>query len=431
MSKFMDLLETKILPIADKIGSQQHLQAIRNGIIATLPLTIVGSFFVIFLNLPIDGYTQAIAPYKNIIDIPFRFTVGMMALFSSFSIAAFLGKNYKLDPITCGFLGLLGFLCTAITPVIVTQSVDGVISAGRYINLGQLNASNLFSAILCSLVSVEIYRFMKEKNITIKMPEGVPEGVANSFSALFPALAVIILFWGLRHWLNIDINAILVMILMPLKVFLVGNSLLGGLITVFLICIFWVFGIHGPAILGPIIRPMWDSAIADNMDAFAAGTPASELPYIFTEQFLQWFVWIGGSGLTLPLVCLFLFSKSTQLKQLGRLSIVPGIFNINEPVIFGAPIVLNPILAIPFIIVPLVTTTLSYFCVVSGIVPLMMARLPFTLPAPLAAIISTDWSLMAGVLVCVNFMIGLIIYYPFFKSFEKTTLAMEEGKTKN
>ena len=431
MSKFMDLLETKILPIADKIGSQQHLQAIRNGIIATLPLTIVGSFFVIFLNLPIDGYTQAIAPYKNIIDIPFRFTVGMMASFSSFSIAAFLGKNYKLDPITCGFLGLLGFLCTAITPVIVTQSVDGVISAGRYINLGQLNASNLFSAILCSLVSVEIYRFMKEKNITIKMPEGVPEGVANSFSALFPALAVIILFWGLRHWLNIDINAILVMILMPLKVFLVGNSLLGGLITVFLICIFWVFGIHGPAILGPIIRPMWDSAIADNMDAFAAGTPASELPYIFTEQFLQWFVWIGGSGLTLPLVCLFLFSKSTQLKQLGRLSIVPGIFNINEPVIFGAPIVLNPILAIPFIIVPLVTTTLSYFCVVSGIVPLMMARLPFTLPAPLAAIISTDWSLMAGVLVCVNFMIGLIIYYPFFKSFEKTTLAMEEGKTKN
>ncbi|MGL5955042.1 MAG: PTS sugar transporter subunit IIC [Brevinema sp.] len=426
MSKMMSFLEKYILPVADKIGNQKHLQAVRNGVIMTLPLTIVGSFFVIFLNIPIDGYMDFINPYRNILDIPFRFTVGMMALYCSFSIAVCLGNNYKLDPITCGFLGVLAFLCSSTAPVIVTQGIEGVISVGRFINVGQFSAGNLFSAILCSLLSVEIYRFMKEKKITIKMPEGVPDGVANSFGALLPALVVIILFWGIRHWLNIDINSLLTTLLMPLKQFLVGNSLIGGLITVFLICFFWVLGIHGPAILGPVIRPMWDSAIADNMEAFTSGTPASELPYIFTEQFLQWFVWIGGSGLTLPLVCLFLFSKSEYLNKLGKLSIIPGIFNINEPVIFGAPIVLNPILAIPFILTPMVATVISYLFTYFGLVPLMMARLPFTLPAPFAAVISTDWTVMAGLLVCLNFFIGLMIYYPFFKRFEKINMDMEQ-----
>ncbi|MGL4676371.1 MAG: PTS sugar transporter subunit IIC [Brevinema sp.] len=431
MNNIMNILEKYILPFADKIGNQKHLQAVRNGVIMTLPLTIVGSFFVIFLNIPIEGYMNFINPYRNILDIPFRFTVGMMALYCSFSIAVCLGKNYKLDSISCGFLGVLAFLCSSTVPTIVTQNIEGVISAGRFINIGQFSASNLFSAILCSLISVEIYRVMKEKKITIKMPEGVPEGVANSFGALLPALVVIVVFWGIRHWLNVDINSILTNLLMPLKQFLVGNSLLGGLITVFLICFFWVLGIHGPAILGPIIRPMWDSAIADNMEAFTSGVPASDLPYIFTEQFLQWFIWIGGSGLTLPLVCFFLFSKSKYLSQLGKLSIIPGVFNINEPIIFGAPIVLNPILAIPFIITPLVATVVAYLFTYFAWVPLMMARLPFTLPAPLAAIISTDWTLMAGLLVCLNFVIGLVIYYPFFKRFEKINLEAEQNNHKN
>ena len=161
------------------------------------------------------------------------------------------------------------------------------------------------------------------------------------------------------------------------------------------------------------------------MDLFVAGTAASQLPNIFTEQFLQWFIWIGGAGTTLALVCLMLFSKSQYLKSLGRLSIIPGIFNINEPVIFGAPIVMNPILAIPFIVAPLVCTVISYLFTISGLVPMMMAKLPFTLPAPIAAIMSTDWTIMAGVLVVINFIVALAIYYPFFKMFERQQLEKE------
>lgn len=149
------------------------------------------------------------------------------------------------------------------------------------------------------------------------------------------------------------------------------------------------------------------------------------MPNIFTEQFLQWFVWIGGAGATLSLVVLFLFSKSEYLRSLGKLSLLPGLFNINEPIIFGAPIVMNPILGLPFILAPLVTTTLSYILTVTNVVPMMTARLPFTVISPIAAWISTNWSIMAGILVIINFFISLVIYYPFFKVFEKQQLARE------
>lgn len=424
----MDALEKHVMPLANKIGSQKHLQAVRNGIIATLPLTIVGSFFLIFLNIPIPSYMEFINAHRNSLEIPFRFTVGMMSLFCSFSIAACLAKSYDCDTVTCGFLGVLGFLCVSIVPVQVTAPIEGVIAAGRYLNLSSLSAANLFSSILCGLFSVEIFRFMKDHNITIKMPEGVPEGVANSFAALFPALAVLIIFWGLRHILNVDINSILTALLMPLKQFLVGNSLLGGLITVFLNGFFWILGIHGAAIMGPVIRPMWDAAIAENMDAFANGTAASALPNIFTEQFFQWFVWIGGSGMTLALVILFMFSKSQFFKKLGGLAFLPSLFNINEPVMFGAPIVMNPILGIPFVLVPLICTFITYIFTISGWIPLMMARLPFTIPAPIAAIISTNWSIMAGILVIINLTIGILIYYPFFKKYEEAILKNEKSE---
>ncbi len=250
--------------------------------------------------------------------------------------------------------------------------------------------------------------------------------VANSFSALIPALVIIVLFWFVRHILNFDINYVITWAVTPLKDLLVGNSLIGGMLTVFLIVFFWTLGIHGPAILGPVIRPMWDAAILENMDTYAATGDAANLPTLFTEQFIQWFVWIGGAGSTLALVVLFMFSKAKYLKELGRLSFIPGLFNINEPIIFGAPIVMNPLLAIPFIIAPLVNTVIAYLFFTFNLIPMIMAKLPFTVPSPIAAIISTDWSIMAGILVIINFTVALLIYYPFFKMFEKQQLQTEE-----
>lgn len=428
MNGFVGFIEQKLMPVANKVGMQRHMEAIRKGIIATLPLTIVGSFFTILLNFPIESVAAFIEPYREVLDIPFRYTVGLLALYATFGIASSLAKSYKLDSLTAGILATMSFLITAAPPIRVLESVEGVIDAGRFINFANLGSGSLFGAIVTAILSVEIYRFFIVKNITIKMPDGVPPEVTNSFMALIPGGAILVLFWVIRHIIGFDINGFLSNLLMPLKDVLAGNSLFGGLLTVFLICFFWVLGIHGPAIMGPVIRPFWDISIAENMEVFQSTGNAHELPNIFTEQFLQWFVWIGGAGTTLALVVLFLFSKSNYLKQLGRLSILPGIFNINEPVIFGAPIVMNPILGIPFLVAPLITTTISYFATTTGIVPMMPARLGFAIPAPIAAWMSTNWSVAAGILVVVNFLITLAIYYPFFKVFEKQQLEREEGQ---
>lgn len=427
MDNFVNFLEEKVTPVAGKISSQRHMTAIRKGIIATLPLTIVGSFFTILLNIPIESIAAIIEPYKAILDVPFRFTVGILSLYATFGIASSLAKSYDLDTLSSGLLAVLGFLISTVVPSQIMEPIEGVVDAGRYVNIAALSSSSLFGAIVTSIISVEIYRFMKEKNITIKMPEGVPPEVSNSFIALLPTAVIILFFWVVRYLLNFDISSFLSTLLLPFKDVLAGNSLFGGLLTVFLITFFWVLGIHGPAIMGPVIRPFWDMSIAENMDAFTAGVGANDLPNIFTEQFLQWFIWIGGAGTTLALVVLFLFSKSEYLKSLGRLSFLPGLFNINEPIIFGAPIVMNPILGIPFIVAPLITTTLSYILTVTNVIPMMMLRLPFTVVSPIAAWISTDWSIMAGVLVVINFGISLAIYYPFFKVFEKQQLEREEA----
>ena len=420
-----------MMPVANAIGNQKHMQAIRNGLISILPLTIVGSFFVIFLNLPFPGYNDFIAPYKELLDVPFRFTIGIMSVYASFTIAAHLSKSYDLDTITAGFLGMLGFILLIVPVNIVSgTTVAGAEIAGRYIPITPLSAQGLFGAILASIISVEIYRIMKKHKIEIRMPDSVPPVVASSFSALFPTLVIILLFWVVRHVLNLDVNGMITFLLSPLKGFLVGNNLFGGILTVILICGFWILGIHGPAVLGPIVRPFWDQAIAENSDAFQSGVSEYLLPNIFTEQFLQWFLWIGGAGTTLALVVMFCFSKSDFLKQLGRLSFIPGLFNINEPVIFGAPIVMNPILAIPFILTPIVNLIIAYTLTILNVLPRMVAKPPFTMPAPLGAMMSTNWNVMSFIMVIVFFIISFIIYWPFFRLYEKRMVEAEHADKK-
>lgn len=272
MTRIMDLLSDKLLPIADKIGSQRHLQAIRNGLLAMLPLTIVGSFFTVLTNLPIAGYTEFITPFLHIVDVPFRFTVGLMALYAGYTIASSLSIYYKLNQTTGGMLGLLATLLM-IMPANLLEGVDkvhGAVAAGRYLPIGQLGSQGLFGAIIAGLLSIEIYRIIIEKNWVIKMPDSVPPAVADSFSALLPTLVIIIVFWVPRHFFNFNINDILVVMISPLKSFLTGNNLLGGIITQLLITIFWSLGIHGHAVLGPVIRAFWDQAILENAELFAS-----------------------------------------------------------------------------------------------------------------------------------------------------------------
>lgn len=213
MKAFMAFMESKVMPVTQKIAAQRHLLAVRNGILSTLPLTIVGSFFAIFLNIPINGYNEWIEPFREVLDVPFRFTVGMMALYAAFGVGASLATSYRLNQLSAGLLSVIAFLISSVVPVQVNEPVKGVIEAGRYLSIGDLSATSLFGAIVTSLIAVEIYHRMIKHNISIKLPDSVPPAVANSFSALLPALAIILLFWGIRYGIGFDLNSMITFII--------------------------------------------------------------------------------------------------------------------------------------------------------------------------------------------------------------------------
>lgn len=416
MNKFFEFVEKVLMPPMAKLSEQRHLRAIRDGIISAMALIIVGSFFMMIAFPPIPALAEAVKPYVAKILIPYRLTLGLMSLYAAYGIGFSLAKSYKLDGVSGGVLAMAAFLVT-----LVPTNVDKV---GWVIPMGNLGGAGMFVAIILSIFAVEVMRFLQKRNIMFKMPEGVPESVARSFEALIPAAVVIIAVWIVRDCINFDIQTFIMNLFKPLVT--AGNTLPGVLVPIFLITLLWATGIHGVSVVGSIARPIWLTLLDANVAAQAAG--ATVLPSIAPEPFFQWFVWIGGSGTTISLVLLMLLSKSKYLKSLGRASLLPGICNINEPVVFGAPIMLNPLLAIPFIVGPLVTGIITWFAMALNIVSRPYILPPWTLPAPIGAYLATGGDWKAIILVLINIAITMLIYYPFFKSYEKKLMLEEAGK---
>ena len=416
MDRFMKIIEEKLVPPMSKLGTQRHLLAIRNGVVSTLSLILIGSFFLIFVNIPYKPIADLLAPYSETIALPFRMTMGLMAIYATFIMGSDLAKSYKLDPTTGGVLSLGAFFMLQM-PVNVTTPADAPL--GFVLPMASLGASGMFSGILEMIFSVEVYRFFTNKKITIKMPEQVPPAVARSFEALIPGAVVLITLWIIRDIIGFDVNSALMAMFKPITG-LLGNNLFGALLPMFFIHLLWSFGIHGMSIVGSVIRPIWLVMLDDNAKALASGTPATELPYIAPEQFYQWTVTIGGAGATIVVAVLFLFiCRSKFLKEVGRFTLIPGIFNINEPMMFGAPMILNPYMFIPFNLVPLVLTTISYSAIKFGLVNGFSTYQAWTLPAPIGGFLSAgnDWRVV--VLILVNLLVAGIIYYPFVKAYDK------------
>ncbi|MCZ4365010.1 PTS transporter subunit EIIC [Enterococcus lactis] len=426
MEKLMKWVEEKLVPPMAKIGTQRHLLAIRNGVVSTLSLILIGTFFMVFINLPFPGWNEFIAPYSATIVLPFRITMGLMAIYATFVMGSDLAKSYGLDSVTGGILSLGTFFMLQV-PVNVLTPEEAPL--GWVLPMSSLGASGMFAGILSMIFAVEVYRFFKKRNITIKMPEQVPPAVARSFEALIPGTVILTTTWLIRSVAGFDVNAALLSLFEPLTNIL-GNNLLGVLLPMFLIHLLWSFGIHGMSIVGAVVRPMWLIMLDENAKALADGTAATKLPYIAPEQFYQWTVTIGGAGATIVVSVLFLFfCKSKYLKEVGRFSIIPGIFNINEPMIFGAPMMLNPYMFIPFNLVPLVLTIVSYFAVKLEMVNGFTVLPTWTLPAPIGGYLSAgnDWRVV--VLIVINTLIAFIIYYPFVKAYDKKMLSDEQNNS--
>ncbi|WP_289891101.1 PTS cellobiose transporter subunit IIC [Virgibacillus pantothenticus] len=415
MNRFNALMERYFMPVAGKMAEQRHLKAVRDGIIATMPLLIIGSIFLIISSPPVESWAEFMKPYTSTLSIPVNATFGLLGLVAVFSIAYSLAKSYDMDELSAGVLSVATFFVA--TPL----TEDGNIP------LNLMGSEGLFIAIVLAIFTVEVFRFFENRNIIIRMPEGVPPSVWRAFTALIPGAVIIFIVWGvdllLRNAFDLSLHGVVAAILrQPLEA--MGASLWGAIIAIILIHLLWSFGIHGISVVASVMAPIWYSLTEQNVAAQQAG---EELPYIIGQPFMAIWVTVGGSGMALALTILFVWrARSRHLKGLGRGSIWASFFNISEPIVFGAPIVMNPLLFIPFILAPLAVGLITYFSMSIGLVGEPYVIVPWTTPPPFSGILTTgDWR--GGVLMTINIILAMFIYYPFFRLYDKKLLEEEQA----
>jgi PTS system cellobiose-specific IIC component len=396
----------------------------RDGFIVAMPFIIVGSFLLVFAFPPFSEDTtnsfgrvwlDFATTHFDTIMMPFSMSMGIMTIFVSLGVAYSLAKSYKMDGITSATLSLMSFLLVA------APATDGGLPTGH------MGGTGIFTAVICAFFAVELYRFMKKHNITIRMPEQVPPAIARSFEVLLPVLAVFFTLYPLSIFVQTTYDMLIPDAVMAMfKPLVSASNTLPAIIGALLVCqLLWFAGIHGAAIVVGLLSPIFLTNISANIDAFVAGEPVQN---IFTQPFWDFYIFIGGSGATFALVLLMMFSRSVHLKSLGRMSVVPGFFQINEPVIFGSPVVLNPILFIPFVFTPVINATIAYFAVHAGLVGMGVATTPWTAPAIIGASWGSGWTLSPVLLVIALLILDLFLYLPFFKMFEKQLLEQEQPK---
>ncbi|KWW16602.1 oligo-beta-mannoside permease IIC protein [Peribacillus simplex] len=428
MRNVYNFMDEKITPVASKISNQRHLSSVRDGLIMAMPLLIIGSFFLILAYLPISGYPEFMenmfgGNWQTKLTYPVSVTYDIMALLVSFGIAYRLAEKYgTIDAVMTGVFSMVCFALTVPQHVMFTpEGSQKALEVGGVLPTAQLGSQGLFVAIVISILSTEIYRFFYEKDFVIKMPDSVPPAVWKSFSALIPGTITILVIWGLRLLIEVTPfesmnNIVSIIIGIPMQY--VGGTLLGMIVIVSVIGVLWSVGLHGDAILSAFTTPIWLKNMDENRAAFQVG---KEIPNIFTQQFYELFICIGGTGALFSIVMLMLWrSKSQQMKELGRVAAPASVFNISEPVIFGVPIVLNPYLFIPFFMTPIILVIVTYFAMKTGLVarPVGIA-LPWTTPPIISGYLATGGKISGAVMQIVNILIALVIYYPFFRIWDK------------
>ncbi|APF82746.1 PTS system, cellobiose-specific IIC component [Vibrio cholerae] len=416
------IVEKHIAPIAAKVGNQPHVRAMRDGFIVAMPFIIVGSFILIFAFPPFAEDTTNVfgrvwlnfaTTHFDIIMMPFNMSMGIMTIFVSLGVAYSLAKAYKMDGITSAVLSLMSFLLVA-----APAKEDSL-------SMAHMGGTGIFTAVMCAFFAVELYRFMKKHNITIRMPEQVPPAIARSFEVLLPVLAIFLTLYPLSLFVQAEYGMLIPDAVMAMfKPLISASNTLPAIIGALLVCqLLWFAGIHGAAIVVGLLSPIFLTNISANIDAFVTGQP---VPNIFTQPFWDFYIFIGGSGATLALVILMSFSRSAHLKSNGRMSAVPGFFQINEPVIFGSPVVMNPILFLPFVFAPVINAIIAYFAIQLGFVGMGVATTPWTTPAIIGASWGSGWTFTPVLLVVGLLILDLLIYLPFFKMFEKQVLEQEQ-----
>ncbi|MEJ8323793.1 PTS sugar transporter subunit IIC [Kosakonia sacchari] len=423
-SKLIAVIEQKITPLAGAVGQQKYVTSIRDGFILALPFMIVGSFMLVFIFPPFSpdtswgfarAWLQFSLDHRANLMLPYYFSMGIMTIFISVGVAASLARHHALDPLTSGMLSLMGFL------LIAAPLKDGQISTAYFSGQG------IFTALLVAIYTTELYALLRRNNITIRLPPEVPTGVARSFEILIPVLAVVLTLHPLNLIIEAQFGMIIPEAIMSLvKPLVAASDTLPAILLSVLVCqILWFAGIHGALIVTGIMNPFWMANLSVNQAAIAAGTA---IPHIYVQGFWDHYLLIGGVGSTLPLALLLIRSKAVHLRTIGRMGIVPGMFNINEPILFGAPIIMNPLFFIPFVLVPMVNATLAYFALDFGLVARVVSMTPWTTPAPIGASWAANWAFSPVIMCLICMATATLMYYPFFKAYEKQLLEQDTAE---
>ncbi|MCD7995453.1 MAG: PTS cellobiose transporter subunit IIC [Clostridia bacterium] len=421
----LNKLESVLMPLAEKIGKNKYLIAIRDGFLLSMPLLIVGSFFLLIANFPIPGWTNFWARFfgdnwASYFAKPTDATFSIMTVLAVIGIGYSFAEQMDVDKLFGAAIALVSWFLIMPYEILADggSSVTGI-------PLNWVGSKGIFVGIIVAFLSVHIYAWVNKKGWVIKMPDGVPPTVAKSFSALIPAgLSILVFFimnivFAMTPYKN-AFNFIFTILQAPLLK--LGNTLPAMVIAYIFLHFFWFFGVNGGSVVAAVFNPILQTLSADNLAAFQAGQP---LPNIISQQFQDLFATFGGCGSTLSLlIAMLLFCHSKRIKELGKLALIPGFFSINEPIVFGLPIVLNPMILISFMLVPTINIVISYFCMSIGLVPLCTGvAIPWTMPVVLSGFLATGWQ--GAVLQLLLLILGVFIYMPFIKMMDKQYLEDE------
>lgn len=415
-----NFINDRVVPPVMEFINTRPMQALKDGLLYSLPMMIVGSVFLLLQQFPIEAvgrFLTSVGLY-DVFGTVYTNTFNIMAMIASIGIAYTYAKNDGYEGMPAGVISLSVWLMSQPQSVLFNEE-----TVGNVIDRTWTAGQGMVGALLFGLIVGMIYCEFLKRDITIKMPAGVPQGVANAFTALIPAASIIVGWTVVLYIFNIVLHTtpmewVYSVIQAPLQG--MSDNFAGVIVYEFIVTFLWWFGIHGANVVNGVMTGILTANMAENQAILDSGRELTVANggHIFTMQLAENIGQVTGSGVTLGLVIFMVFfAKSDQMKSIGRLGIGPGLFNINEPVLFGTPIVLNPMLAIPFIFTPVLAIGSTYLLISWGILPMFSGiYVPWTTPPLISGLIVGGWRMMVWQAIVI---IGsFFLYFPFIKMYD-------------
>lgn len=430
MSNFLKVFEEKLqsilMPLASKMNAEPHLSALKNGMTITIPLMIIGGVAMLLAVPPVPADTtntillawkEWATTYNSVLMAPYNLTIGAISVYVVVGVSYALAKEYKLNGMTTAMISLFVFWLTSSAPITIADV--GVVS-----KMQNLGAVGMFYAIIVSFIVSDVMKFFMNKNIKIRLPEQVPPNVTAPFEALIPAFVITIGMILLNVLcVNTTGGSLCDLVFTLIKPLMSASSSLPAVIMLsILLSLFWFFGIHGNNMIGGVLTPIATANLVLNAQYYLTGEGS-------VSPLAGSFLTIFGNWMSYPamMVCFFLVAKSVQLKSIRKVAVVPDIFNINEPLTFGVPVVMNVLIALPIMLVNVITCTIAYIAMNSGWVNSISISLPFTVPGPINLFISTNGDFRTLILWVVLFIFDIIVLLPFIRMYDRQLMKEEES----